>query len=49
MKKKISEANTKKIFREFYGAGTFIEKSAIPSEYGFKRLQREYHDRRISG
>lgn len=36
MKKKISEANTEKIFREFYGAGTFIEKSAIPSEYGFK-------------
>ena len=26
MKKKISEANTEKIFREFYGAGTFIEK-----------------------
>lgn len=36
MKKKSSEANTEKVFREYYGAGTFIEKSAIPSEYGFK-------------
>lgn len=41
MKKKISEANTEKIFREFYGAGTFIEKSAIPSEYGFKSKNQE--------
>lgn len=24
-----------KIFREFYGLNTFIEKSAIPAEYGF--------------
>jgi len=41
MKKKISEANTEKIFREFYGAGTFIEKSAIPSEYGFKSKNQD--------
>lgn len=35
MKKK-SETNTENVFREFYGAGTFIEKNAIPKEYGFK-------------
>lgn len=31
-----SETITEGIFREFYGNGTFIEKSAIPSHYGFK-------------
>ena len=31
-----SETVTEGIFREFYGLGTFIEKSAIPSHYGFK-------------
>lgn len=31
-----SETNTEGIFREFYGLGAFIEKSAIPSHYGFK-------------
>lgn len=31
-----SETNTENIFREYYGAKTFIEKSAIPSKYGFK-------------
>jgi len=36
MKRNESETNTEKIFREFYGVGTFIEKSAIPKEYGFK-------------
>lgn len=30
-----SEANTENIFRDFYGVKTFIEKSAIPKEYGF--------------
>ena len=32
----ISEANTENIFRDFYGATSFIEKSAIPKRYGFK-------------
>lgn len=31
-----SETVTEDIFRKFYGVGTFIEKSAIPSYYGFK-------------
>lgn len=31
-----SETVTEGIFREFYGLGAFIEKSAIPSHYGFK-------------
>ncbi len=31
-----SETKTENIFRDFYGATTFIEKSAIPAEYGFK-------------
>lgn len=34
-KKKPSETITENIFRKEYGAGTFIEKSAIPSGYGF--------------
>ncbi len=34
-KKEISETITENIFRNFYGAETFIEKSAIPSTYGF--------------
>ncbi len=36
MKKNISETKTENIFRDFYGSTTFIEKSAIPAEYGFK-------------
>lgn len=32
----VSETITENIFREFYGANTFIEKSAIPNYYGFK-------------
>lgn len=35
-KGKTSETVTENIFRSFYGAKTFIEKSAIPSEYGFQ-------------
>ena len=35
MANKESETITENIFRVFYGAGTFIEKSAISSEYGF--------------
>jgi hypothetical protein len=31
----VSETNTENIFRDFYGATTFVEKSAIPSTYGF--------------
>lgn len=33
---KRSESDTENIFREFYGARTFIEKASIPSSYGFK-------------
>lgn len=36
MAHKDSETITEGIFRDFYGATTFIEKSAIPKEYGFK-------------
>lgn len=36
MSNNISETVTENIFRSFYGATTFIEKSAIPKEYGFK-------------
>ena len=38
--KKGSETVTEGIFREFYGATTFIEKSAIPKEYGFKSKKK---------
>ncbi|MBO7145726.1 MAG: N-6 DNA methylase [Salinivirgaceae bacterium] len=34
-KQKISESVTENLFRGFYGSNTFIEKSAIPSGYGF--------------
>lgn len=34
-KQKISESVTENLFRSFYGSNTFIEKSAIPSGYGF--------------
>ena len=34
-RKKVSETVTENLFRDFYGANTFIEKSAIPSGYGF--------------
>ena len=33
---KVSETKTENIFRDFYGAKSFIEKSAIPNSYGFK-------------
>ena len=36
MVKITSETKTENIFRDFYGATTFMEKSAIPAEYGFK-------------
>jgi hypothetical protein len=32
----VSETKTENIFRDFYGAITFIEKSAIPNTYGFR-------------
>lgn len=32
----VSETVTENLFRDFYGATTFIEKSAIPKEYGFR-------------
>lgn len=34
-RKKVSETVTENLFRDFYGASTFVEKSAIPSGYGF--------------
>ena len=34
--KGISETITENIFREFYGSSTFIEKSAIPTDFGFQ-------------
>lgn len=34
-KLKVSETITENLFREYYGATEFIEKSAIPSDYGF--------------
>jgi len=33
---KVSESITENIFREFYSKENFIEKSAIPNEYGFR-------------
>lgn len=36
LRHKDSETITESIFRSFYGVDTFIEKSAIPKEYGFK-------------
>ena len=39
VKKKESETITEGLFRDYYGATTFIEKSAIPKEYGFKSKQ----------
>ena len=36
IKTKSSETITEGLFRKFYGATTFIVKSAIPEEYGFK-------------
>lgn len=36
MASKKSETTTENIFREFYGSKTFIEKSAISSDYGFR-------------
>ena len=38
-----SETVTEGIFRDFYGIGTFIEKSAIPSSYGFKSKNKTHY------
>jgi len=35
-----SETTTENIFRNFYGSCTFIEKSVIPKEYGFKSKKK---------
>lgn len=37
---KVSETITENIFRDFYGVNTFIEKSAISKEYGFKSKKK---------
>ena len=34
-----SETITENIFRDFYGANTFIEKSAIPKSYGINAVK----------
>lgn len=36
MNKKASESITENIFRDYYGAKTFLEKASIPNEYGFE-------------
>ena len=41
-KANISETNTENVFRTFYGANTFIEKSAIPKEYGFVSKKKDH-------
>lgn len=42
-KSKESETVTEGIFREFYGLGTFIEKSAISPVYGFQSKKQTAH------
>ena len=48
MATKKSETVTENMFRNFYGATTFVEKSAIPSAYGFSSKKGTdyagYHD-----
>lgn len=44
IKKKPSETTTENIFREFYGVNAFIEKGAIPSEYGFTSKNSKDND-----
>lgn len=39
-KQEVSETITENIFRNFYGAETFIEKSAIPNIYKFVSKKR---------
>ncbi|GHT27188.1 restriction endonuclease [Planctomycetales bacterium] len=41
--KKISETITENIFRDFYAATTFIEKSAIPQLHGFQSKKQTGH------
>ena len=36
----VSETKTENLFREYYGANTFIEKSAIPYSFGFKSKKK---------
>lgn len=36
MIKNTSETKTENLLRDFYGSKTFVEKSAIPTVYGFK-------------
>ena len=40
---KISETKAENLFRGFYGPDVFIEKSAIPSEYGFTSKKGTLH------
>lgn len=42
-RRKVSETVTENLFRDFYGADTFIEKSAIPSVYGFTSKKGTFH------
>lgn len=43
-KTKASETVTENIFRNFHGSNTFIEKSAIPKEYGFVSKKKSGND-----
>lgn len=44
MASKTSETITENIFRNFYGSKTYIEKSAIPKEYGFVSKKKSGQD-----
>lgn len=44
VQKKSSETVTENIFRSFYGSDVFIEKSAIPKEYGFVSKKKSGND-----
>lgn len=43
MKQKSSETFTEQMFRDKYSSGQFIEKSAIPTDYGFKSKKKSGH------
>ncbi len=44
MNRKESETITENIFRSYYSSDTFIEKSAIPKEFGFESKKGSGND-----
>ncbi|WP_431794908.1 hypothetical protein [Micrococcus luteus] len=36
----MAESTTKNLFREFYGASTFVEKRDIPRAFGFRSKRK---------